>query len=86
VLSLAVSEDDGGSWKRIGVLRGGTAPGLRFSYPWMLQMGCKVRPRSRERVQPLPRPWNRRVVYTRPGPLEWQAAQHHHQQAAAAGR
>eukprot|EP00959_Pyramimonas_sp_CCMP1952_P072110 1506219-Pyramimonas_sp.AAC.2 len=42
VLSLAISEDEGDSWRRIGVLRGGTAPGLRFHYPWVLQMGCKV--------------------------------------------
>jgi hypothetical protein len=43
VLSLALSEDEGGSWRRVGVLRGGSAPGLRFHYPWMLQIGCKVR-------------------------------------------
>jgi len=42
VLSLALSEDEGDSWKRIGVLRGGSAPGLRFHYPWLMQMGCKV--------------------------------------------
>lgn len=42
LLSLAISEDDGNSWRRIGVLRGGVAPGLRFHYPWILQMGCKV--------------------------------------------
>lgn len=41
-LTLALSGDDGRSWRRIGVLRGGKAPGLRFHYPWMLQSGCKL--------------------------------------------
>lgn len=41
-LSLALSNDNGRTWRRIGVLRGGLAPGLRFHYPWMLQAGCKL--------------------------------------------
>ena len=37
-LTLALSSDNGRSWRRIGVLRGSQAPGLRFHYPWMLQV------------------------------------------------
>ncbi|KAK3283648.1 hypothetical protein CYMTET_8664, partial [Cymbomonas tetramitiformis] len=41
-LTLALSADNGRTWRRILVLRGGQAPGLRFHYPWMLQVGCKL--------------------------------------------
>jgi hypothetical protein len=70
VLSLAMSEDEGESWKRIGVLRGGKAPGLRFSYPWMLQMGCKVRPRRPSVSNRSMGVQEGRGVYLRPGPLQ----------------
>lgn len=42
LLSLAISSDEGKSFRRVVVLRGGSAPGLRFHYPWVLQLGCKL--------------------------------------------
>jgi len=41
-LTLAVSNDNGRTWRRIAILRGQQAPGLRFHYPWMQQAGCKL--------------------------------------------
>ena len=41
-LSLGFSGDNGKSWRRSLVLRGGASPGQRQSQPWMLQSGCKL--------------------------------------------
>ena len=42
LLSLGISEDEGQTWRKLATLRGSTAPGLRFHYPWVLQLGCRL--------------------------------------------
>ncbi|KAK3259709.1 hypothetical protein CYMTET_31306, partial [Cymbomonas tetramitiformis] len=41
-LELAVSEDDGHTWQRLGVLDNEAAPGIRLHYPTMVQAKDKL--------------------------------------------